>query len=381
MRLSVRDDVSTLPANLGAPVRVAPEIAIVAPTLNEKDNVLRLRDALEASLKDIPWELIFVDDDSTDGTHELLLNEAQRDPRVRVIRRIGRRGLSTAAIEGVLASSAPLVAVIDADMQHDEKVLPKMIETLRRENADLVVGTRYADGGGTGDWSAKRRFVSRFATKVAQLVVKADLSDPMSGFFVMRREAFDRAVKRLSGQGYKILLDLVASSKPPLKVAEVPYTFRVRTAGESKLDSAVSWEYLMLLADKLVGRFVPVRFVMFMTVGAAGVVVHMATLAALYQLVHSGFTWAQVIATVAAMTFNFFVNNQLTYRDRRRKGWGLLTGLISFYLVCSIGAVANVGIAGYLFGQDYAWWLSGIAGVLVGAVWNYAASSTYTWRK
>lgn len=364
-----------------APARSAPEIAIIAPTLNEKDNVLALRDALDAALRGYAWELIFVDDDSTDGTHEILFAEARRDPRVRILRRIGRRGLSTAAIEGVLSSSAPLVAVIDADLQHDEKALPRMIETLRREDVDLVVGTRYAEGGGTSDWSERRRLASRFATRIARLVLRADLSDPMSGFFVMRREAFDRAVRRLSGQGYKILLDLVASARPPLRVAETPYVFRARMAGESKVDSAVVWEYLMLLADKLIGRFVPVRFVMFMTVGAAGVLVHMATLWGFFQLVHSDFTRAQSIATVAAMTFNFFVNNQLTYRDRRRKGWGMITGLLSFYAVCSIGAVANVGIAGYIFAQDYAWWLSGIAGVVVGAVWNYAASSVYTWRR
>ena len=357
-----------------------PEIAIVAPTFNERDNVIALKNLLADALKDRAWELIFVDDDSTDGTYEILAAESRRDPRVRVIRRIGRRGLATAVVEGISSTTAPLVAVIDADMQHDERVIPDMIATMKRENVDLVIGSRYTEGGGVGEWNKARRSISKIATDISRLVVKTKMTDPMSGFFLIRREAFDTAVRNLSGQGYKILLDIVASAKPPLKVAEVPYTFRNRTHGDSKLDSAVTWEYLMLIADKLVGPFVPVRFVMFIAVGGIGVILHMAVLSALFEMGNVGFALAQGIAAVSAMTLNFFVNNFLTYRDKRKKGWGMLTGLLSFYAVCSIGAVANVGIAGYLFSENYAWWLSGIAGILVGAVWNYAASSLYTWR-
>jgi dolichol-phosphate mannosyltransferase len=205
----------------------------------------------------------------------------------------------------------------------------------------------------------------------------------MSGFFLIKREAFDRAVRNLSAQGYKILLDIVASAKPTLKIAEVPYTFRTRQHGESKLDSAVTWEYLMLLVDKLIGHIVPARFVMFMAVGGAGVFVHMAVLTLVHKVFGAEFIVGQTSATITAMTFNFFVNNFLTYRDKRLKGvWGMLRGLLSFYLVCAIGAVSSVGIADYLFEQQHgSWWLSGVAGILVGAVWNYAASSIFTWRK
>jgi dolichol-phosphate mannosyltransferase len=360
----------------------AVEIAIVVPTFNERDNVLKLKELLAETLKGRTWELVFVDDDSKDGTYDVLAAEAQRDPRVRVIRRIGRRGLATAVIEGILSTTAPMIAVMDADLQHDERVLPDMIAKIQ-SGAELVVGSRYTEGGGMGDLSDKRRFISQLATNVSRLVVKADLTDPMSGFFLIRRDAFERAVRRLSGQGYKILLDIVASARPPLKVAETPYTFRNRQHGESKLDSAVTWEYLMLVADKMVGHIIPVRFLMFMAVGGAGVVVHMAILTALYQLSQVAFLPAQTVATVAAMTFNFFVNNMLTYRDKRRKGlMGLTVGLLSFYAVCSVGAVANVGIAAYLHdGASYSWWLSAVAGILVGAVWNYAVSSIFTWRK
>jgi dolichol-phosphate mannosyltransferase len=359
----------------------APEIAVVAPTFNERENIIALKNLLAETLKGKSWELIVVDDDSTDGTYDIVAAESRRDPRLRVIRRIGRRGLATAVVEGILSTTAPLVAVIDADMQHDERVIPDMIARMKQDNVDLVVGSRYTNGGGVGEWDSKRQSISRIATNISRLVVKADLTDPMSGFFLIRREAFDTAVRNLSGQGYKILLDIIASAKPPLKVAEVPYTFRNRTAGDSKLDSAVTWEYLMLIADKLIGRFIPIRFLMFMAVGGAGVVVHMAILATMFQATQLGFAASQAVAAIVAMTFNFFLNNFLTYRDKRRKGWGMLVGLLSFYAVCSIGAVANVGIAGYLFSEHYAWWLSGIAGILVGAVWNYAASSIYTWKK
>ncbi len=360
---------------------VSPEIAIIAPTFNERDNVIALKNLIADALKGQSWELIFVDDDSTDGTFDVVAAESRRDPRVRIIRRVGRRGLATAVVEGILSTTAPMVAVIDADMQHDERVIPDMIARMKQDNVDLVIGSRHVNGGGVGDWDSKRQTISRIATRISRLVVKTELTDPMSGFFLIRRKAFDNAVRNLSGQGYKILLDIVASAKPPLKIAEVPYTFRNRKHGDSKLDSAVTWEYLMLVADKLIGRFIPIRFLMFMAVGGAGVVVHMSVLAAMFELGHQGFAVSQGVAAAIAMTFNFFVNNFLTYRDKRRKGWGMLTGLLSFYAVCSIGAVANVGIAGYLFSENYAWWLSGIAGILVGAVWNYAASSLYTWKK
>jgi dolichol-phosphate mannosyltransferase len=360
----------------------AAEIAIVIPTFNERDNVIELKNRIAALLSGRAWEMVFVDDDSKDGTYDVLRAEAQRDPRLRVIQRIGRRGLSTAVVEGILSTSAPLVAVMDADLQHDERILPDMITKLTATQADLVVGSRYTEGGGVGEWNESRQTVSRVATKLSHLVIKTELSDPMSGFFLIRREAFDRAVRSLSTQGYKILLDIVASAKPPLKVAEVPYTFRTRQHGESKLDSAVTWEYIMLLVDKLIGHIIPVRFFMFMCVGGVGVLVHMVTLFTAFQLLSVSFLYAQAAAAIVAMTFNFFVNNFLTYRDKRLKGvWGLLRGLTTFYAVCSLGAVANVGIAEVMFQRGDAWWLSAVAGILVGAVWNYAASSIFTWRK
>jgi len=355
----------------------APDLTVVVPTFNERDNVRPLIDALDAALAHIHWEVVFVDDDSTDGTAAAVRAISRQDSRVRCVQRVGRRGLSSAVIEGILASSAPYVAVMDGDLQHDPAILPKMYAELRMQPLDVVVGSRYVQGGGLGDWSESRGKISGMATRLAKLVVTADLADPMSGFFMITRPAFESAMRRLSGQGFKILLDLFASAPTPYRFKEIPFVFRKRMTGESKLDTMAVWEYLLLLLDKSIGRYVPVRFALFSAVGALGIGVHLlilrATLAAL------GFSVAQAVATIVAMTNNFLLNNFFTYRDRRLHGWRMVRGLLTFWLVCGFGAVANVGVASFVFRQNTAWWVSGLTGAAISAVWNYAASSIVTW--
>lgn len=355
------------------------ELTVVVPTYDERGNIEPLLARLDAALAGIAWEVVFVDDDSPDGTAAAVRRLARSDPRVRCLQRIGRRGLSTAAIEGMLASSAPYFAVLDADLQHDARLLPHMLAAMKAENLDIVVGSRHVAGGGTGSWNRRRVAISDLATRLARLVVPADLADPMSGFFMLSRPAFERTVRHLSGQGgFKLLLDLFASTPAPFRFKELPYVFAERQRGESKLDSFIAWEYLMLLAEKLTGGYVPGRFFSFAAIGGTGVAVHFATLFAALHFV--AFPIAQAIATVVAMTSNFVLNNLLTYRDRRLSGRRFLSGLVSFYAVCSLGAVANVGIAATAFAHHYTWWLSGFAGVAVGVVWNYAVSSVFTWR-
>jgi dolichol-phosphate mannosyltransferase len=269
---------------------------------------------------------------------------------------------------------------MDADLQHDETVLPRMLEALRTGTYDLAIGSRYSAGGDLGELSGRRVGISKLATRVSRVICKADIADPMSGFFMVRREAFEAAMRRLSGQGFKILLDLLASSPRPLRVVELGYRFRQRRHGESKLDTLVAWEFGMLLADKLVGHVIPVRFVLFATIGASGLIVHLVVLRLALTLLALDFTPAQTAAALVAMTSNFFLNNLFTYRDQRLKGWRLLRGLLSFYLICAVGAVGNVGIAAYVFAGNQIWWLAGIAGAVVGSVWNYAVSSVFTWR-
>jgi dolichol-phosphate mannosyltransferase len=365
----------------GETVAPSAELSVIVPTFNERDNVLEVVQRLEACLDGTAWEVIFVDDDSPDGTATRVREIARKKPHVRCLQRIGRRGLSSACVEGMLASSAPYLAVMDADGQHDESILPRMLSILRAGGTDVVVGSRYTDGGGIGSWKSSRAEMSRLATRLSRAVIKQDLSDPMSGFFALRRNVLEASVRDLSNIGFKILLDLVASSPQPLRVKEVAYTFRDRRAGESKLDNQAMWGYVMLLADKLIGHIVPVRFVAFALVGAVGLLVHFAVLSTLFRVMSVPFRFSQAGATVAAMVANFGLNNALTYRDMQLKGWQWIKGLSSFVLSCSLGALANVGIASYLFKRSTSWALAALAGIAVGAVWNYAVTAFYTWSK
>ncbi len=358
-----------------------PELTIVVPTLNERDNIEPLVARLRRVLDGVVWDVVFVDDDSRDGTLEALHSLARQDERIRYIQRIGRSGLSSACLEGMAASSAPYLAVIDADLQHDEALLPRMLETLKQGGTDLVVGSRYLEGGGVGGWSKTRRWLSRFSTVLSRLVLRTQLSDPLSGYFMLTRELRDRALRKVSGRGFKILLDLVASVDGPVRAVELPYTFGLRQAGESKLDTLVAYEFALVLAHKLFGRVVPVRFVMFVAVGALGAVVHLGLLGYFFLIVGTPFLLAQTVAAIAAMTLNYSVNNVFTYRDNRLAGRDYVTGLALFFVICSVGAFANIRIAEYLFENGIPWWGAGLLGATLGAVWNYAVSSTFVWSR
>ena len=363
------------------PVAAAAELSVILPSFNEAANIPILVKLLETALAGIAWEAIVVDDNSPDGTTEVARRIAQSEPRLRVIRRIGRRGLSGACIEGILASSAPFVAIMDADLQHDETLLPKMLEELKSGDADLVVASRKAEGGTVGEGlSTIRAWGSNIANGLAQKLLNVTLSDPMSGFFMVRREKAEALAPKLSAQGFKILLDLVSSAGGTLKIRELPFTFRERQHGESKLDTLVTLDYFGLLLAKYFGDIVSVRFLMFGLVGASGLVVHLAALR-LFLLGGLEFNFAQTAASFVAMTTNFFLNNQLTYRDRRLRGLRALVGLLTFYAVCSVGVLANVGVANLIYADPSYWWFAGTAGAIMGAVWNYAASSALTWRR
>ena len=357
------------------------QLTVVVPVYNERENVAELVRRLHVVLAGIAWEVVFVDDDSPDQTADVVAEMGVKDRRIRHIRRIGRRGLSSACIEGILSSSAPYVAVMDGDLQHDEAILPQMIGRLIADEADLVVGTRYAQGGSVGVWSKDRQGMSKLATRISRIATGTELSDPMSGFFMIRRSSFNAVARDLSGLGFKILLDIVTTKPCNLRISEVPYTFRSRMAGESKLDTMVVWEFLMLLLDKAVGRIVPVRFIAFVAIGGLGLLVHFAILSWFFEGMSVSFLAAESSATIVAMVSNYALNNVITYRDRRRRGWRWWTGLASFMVICSLGGAANVGAANYLFNDNTNWAVAAIMGIMVGAVWNYFVTSIYTWKK
>jgi dolichol-phosphate mannosyltransferase len=379
--LPVRNFDTAAPDMAAAAVRSGPLLSIIVPTFNERGNVAELIARLAACLGERSWEVLFVDDDSPDGTADVVREHAEADSRVRCLQRIRRRGLSSACIEGMLATTAPYLAVIDADLQHDERLLPQMLDILVQGETDIVVGSRYAPGGDIGDWDARRARMSRLAVRLSRVLVPAELTDPMSGFFMMRRAVLEGSVRSLSAIGFKILTDVFASYPQPLRFKELAYSFRQRQAGESKLDSVTAWDYAMLLLDKLIGRWIPVRFLAFSIVGAVGVGVHFAVLSLLFQGLHRSFVVGQAAATLSAMTFNYAVNNVLTYRDMRLRGRRWLRGWVSFVLACSIGGFANLGVASTVYGLGRGWFPAAIAGILVGAVWNYAVTMILTWGR
>jgi dolichol-phosphate mannosyltransferase len=359
----------------------APRLSVIVPTFNERDNVTTLLQRLELALAGVPWEVVFVDDNSPDGTWEVVRGLARQDCRVRCIRRIGRRGLSGACIEGILASSAPCAAVIDADLQHDETQLPKMLALLTSGEFDLVVGSRYIEGGSADSFNKQRAGASQLATEVAKRVLRVEIADPMSGFFMIRRDRFEQLAPQLSTQGFKILLDIVATARGALRVKEIPFTFGSRLHGESKLDSMVALDFLGLVLAKLTHDVVSLRFLLFAMVGSIGLFVHLAALYIALKAFDLPFAEAQACGALSAMTSNFILNNFLTYRDQRLKGFAILRGLLLFYLVCSVGLFANVGVAFSVYDQEPVWWLAGAAGALMGVVWNYAMSGLFVWRK
>jgi len=359
------------------------ELAVVLPTLNERANIAPMVARLEEALGPSGWEAVFVDDNSRDGTADLIREIGKTDPRIRVIQRIGRRGLASAAIEGMCATAAPFVAVMDADHQHDPKLLLEMLAAVKSGEYDLAYASRFAAGGSAEGLSSKgREKGSRIANALARKLTGTELSDAMSGFFLLRTDQLRSQADRLSGIGFKIMLDILATAHAPLRVKEFPLKFAERASGESKLDHGVVLDFLAGLYERWLGRFIPTRFALFGTVGALGVVVHMAVLTPLYKLGHVQFTLAQATAAIVAMTFNFWLNNLLTYRDQRLTGLrAFCFGWGKFCLTCAVGAFANVAVAAMLNDNGVHWYAAAIIGVTVASVWNYALSSKFVWGR
>ena len=368
------------PAHPAAAPRPAPELSVVVPTFKERDNVPLLVDKLARTLGGIDWEVVFVDDNSPDGTAAVARKIGETDARVRCVRRIGRRGLAGACIEGMLSSQARYVAVMDADLQHDETLLTAMLARVRHD-ADLAVASRFADGASAaGLSSARREHASRVSNALARRLLGVTLSDPMSGFFMMRRDRFEELAPQLSSQGFKILLDIVATARGTLRIAELPFVFAERQHGESKLDTRVALDFAALVLAKFTNDTVSFRFLLFCLVGLTGIAIHMAVLLFTAGL-GMRFGWAQTVATFAAITWNFVLNNMFTYRDQRLAGWQFVTGLVRFQVICAVGAISNVGIASVIYRYDPEWWIAGLGGALMGAVWNYVVSAAFVWRQ
>ncbi|MFK4811200.1 glycosyltransferase family 2 protein [Devosia sp. ZW T5_3] len=359
------------------------QLAVIVPSYNERGNIELLYEKLAIALGDTAWEMIVVDDNSPDGTADVVNELSRVYANVRCLRRFGRRGLASACIEGMAVTSAPYVAVIDADLQHDEAILPTMLEAALN-GADLVIGSRFIGGGSAGDGLSKTRLSgSQLATKLAVMIAGQDVSDPMSGFFLMRRDAALKAAPKLASDGFKILIDLIVTSSrmgSPLKIAEVPYVFRPRHAGESKMNPLIVIQYLGLWFSKLTGGVLPPSFLLFGLVGGTGVVVHLASLWLFTSAIGANFVVSQIAATLIAMTWNFFLNNNLTYADRKLHGMKLITGLIGFCGICALGGIANISVANAIYQANHQTFIAGLSGAIMSSVFNYAVTRAFTWK-
>ena len=359
-------------------------LSIVLPTWNERGNIEPLLAQLLPLQQQFDLEILVVDDDSADGTAELVRQLAQRQPCLRLIRRVGRSGLASAIKEGLLDATGDLALVMDSDGQHEPAAVLRAVQTLQQGDLDLVVGSRFHREAEIRGLSSRRERGSSWANAAARFSLHrryAPLSDFMSGFFAVRLEAVLPLLRSVDVNGFKFLYELLAVSRGCLRVAEVPLTFQPRLSGSSKLDLAVFWDFLISLLHSLSFRLLPRRAISFALVGSSGVLVQLLVTHLLMAGDHLRFEQALPLAVVAAATSNYLINNALTFRFQRLRGLALLQGLLKFLLVASLPVLANVGLASayYSFVARDALWAQ-LAGIVVVFVWNYAASSRLVWN-
>ncbi len=361
-------------------------LSLVLPTYNEAQNLPILLPKIEEELQGMSHEVIVVDDDSPDGTPRVAHALTERYPHLRVLRRIGRRGLSSAVVEGFLAANGDVLAVMDADGQHDIALLPTLSQALKG-GANVAIGSRYVAGGGVGKWDERRYTLSKIATHLAIRLCRVHVCDPMSGFFAIDRQTFEAALPKLNPKGFKILLDLLVHLPAGAAVRELPFTFGERLHGESKLSRRVQIEFLEYLYEVTLGRFIPLTFVKYCIVGSLGVLVHLSTyffirmLLAEQEVSLFGFSLSVLGAIETAIIFNFLLNNLWTFAHARLRGFGALFGFLKFNAACAIGAIANYGVSAFLFSRGWAELLSVIIGAFVGIFWNYTMNRLITWRE
>lgn len=359
-----------------------PKLTVVIPTFNEAGNISIIVEKIEATLLSKDFEVLFVDDNSDDGTIEAIKMLESKKSNVSMLLRVGRRGLAGACIEGILASKSDLIAVMDCDLQHDEKKLSEMLSRFNSNpNLDLIVGSRHFDEGKvTTGLSTIRQIGSRLAIWSTQKSLGIKTKDPMSGFFMVRKLSVMPIINNLQHNGFKILADMIASSKGKWEIQEIDYEFKSRQSGKSKMDFRVVFELLGLILSHLSFGLLSIRFILFGIVGFSGIFVQLLSTFVLYSILDFPFLQSHIASIGIAMTSNFSLNNLLTYKDRSLLGKNYLKGLLSFYLICSAGALANVAIADFIFKNIGLWVLASVTGSLLGAIWNFVFSSIFTWK-
>jgi len=357
-------------------------LTVVLPAYKERQNIeyvigqLTLADASHQIAR-----VIYVDDDSPDDSAEYIKRLPTGSIPVDCIHRIGRQGLSSAVVEGVMLADTKYVAVMDADGQHKASDLMAMLDLLIRQNLDCVVGSRFKTNKVIDSHVGMRHWISQRGNQLSNFVLKRELTDPLTGFFVFKRSLFLEVVREMRPTGFKILIEfLYRLRNHQIRLEEYAIAFATRYDGESKLDSKVILDF----ADQILGfatkGFLPDKFLGFILVGMSGLAVHFVTLYLFLFQFNLSFNPAQSIATLMAMTSNFSMNNAFTFRRNRLTGLQWLKGLFYFILVCSVGAFANVGAAAFMNNHGQVWWLSAMLGVIVGTVFNFSMARFFVWK-
>ena len=359
-----------------------PSLSIVIPTYNEKDNISKILEKLKNALKGITHEIIFVDDNSPDGTSKEIKFFMKKSSNIRLVHRIGRRGLSGAVIEGFFAANSELVAVMDCDLQHDETKLSDMMDLFSKSTSlDIVIASRFIEGGEISGiaFSKYRKLGSMITTFLVKRLLKINSSDPLSGFFMAKKATFLRSADKLQTQGFKILADFLATEGKKIEIKELGYKFKNRIAGESKMSILTALELIGLVLSQIFQGKVSIRFILFCMVGLSGIFVQLLITGASMFFINQ-FPTSQTLGIIAAMTSNYFLNNSITFKERKLVSFELIRGLFSFYLICSLGAFTNVAIASYIFDFSSNWLISSFIGAVFGAIWNFTLTSIFTWK-
>ena len=359
-------------------------VSIILPTYNERGNIESIIESLLKLKDQFKLEILVVDDDSPDGTGDLVKSLSRKIQEVRLIRRMGRAGLASAIKEGLLDAAGDLALVMDSDGQHDPTAVTLILNTLIEGGYDLIVGSRFHADAEIKGLSSRRENGSSLANAAARYSLNRSysrLTDTMSGFFALRLDRAMPFVRAVDVNGFKFLYEFLAISKGKLNAAEVPLNFQPRTHGTSKLDVAIFWDFLISVLHNLSFRLLPRRAISFGLVGTSGVFVQLVVNQVLMVIGRINFEQALPIAVVAAASSNYMINNALTFRFQRLKGMALFKGLLKFLVVASLPVLANVGVA-TAFHRFVSTDLitAQLAGIIVVFIWNYAASSRFVWN-
>ncbi|MDH4262081.1 MAG: glycosyltransferase family 2 protein [Spirochaetia bacterium] len=356
------------------------DLSVILPTFNEKENIILILDKIRKVLKNESYQIIVVDDNSPDGTWEIAQHYSKKLSNIQVIRRLNMKGLSSAILEGFGSSNSKWMVVMDADLQHDEKILVEFIKAFE-EGYEIVLGSRKTAGGGIGEWNALRRVISWVATKMALLIIKNNVSDPMSGFFGIRKEIFENSIDKINPRGFKLLLELLAHN-PDSKVHEIGFTFNKRLHGKSKLNTNVIIDYMEALYDLSFGKYLPLRFLKYSIIGLTGLLLYQLFIWIGLNLLEISKYYSIALGIEAAILSNYFLNNFWTFRDYRHKSIYIITGLFSYHLISLAGVVINYSSTVILINQfKINIYTASIIGAVLSTLWNYRMNFQITWKK